>query len=199
MKLCDFGLSRNLSIQKQEDLTEYVVTRFYRAPEIMLSSHSYSNSVDVWSIGCTLGEIISGKVLFPGENYIEQVNLIIDKRGTPDEDTMEMISNDNAKKYIESLGGKDKIPLNDLVPFNNTDAQDLIDRLLDLNPTTRITVDEALQHPYLASLHDPEDEPVFEGEIDFSFESNAGLTLEDVKKLILSEISFYNKSYYDLL
>jgi len=51
LKLCDFGLSRNLSIQKQEDLTEYVVTRFYRAPEIMLSSHSYSNSVDVWSIG----------------------------------------------------------------------------------------------------------------------------------------------------
>ena len=188
-----------MSIQKQEDLTEYVVTRFYRAPEIMLSSHSYSNSVDVWSIGCTLGEIISGKVLFPGENYIEQVNLIIEKRGTPDPATMESISNENAKKYIESLGNKDKIPLSELVPFNNTDAQDLIDKLLDLNPSTRCTVDEALQHPYLASLHDPEDEPVFEGEIDFSFEGNANLTLEDVKKLILTEISFYNKAYYDLL
>lgn len=79
LKLCDFGLSRNLSIQRGEDLTEYVVTRFYRAPEIMLSSHSYSSSVDVWSIGCTLAEIITGKVLFPGENYIEQVNIILEK------------------------------------------------------------------------------------------------------------------------
>lgn len=165
----------------------------------MLSSHSYSNSVDVWSIGCTLGEIINGKVLFPGENYIEQVNLIIEKRGTPDEDTMNSISNDNAKKYIESLGSKDKIPMNDLVPFHSEEAQDLIDRLLDLNPSTRITVDEALKHPYLANLHDPEDEPVFEGEIDFSFEGNADLTLEDVKRLILSEISSYNSAYYDLL
>ena len=195
----DFGLSRNLSIQKQEDLTEYVVTRFYRAPEIMLSSHSYSNSVDVWSIGCTLGEIISGKVLFPGENYIEQVNLIIEKRGTPDKETIESISNENAKKYIESLGCQDKIPMNELVPFNNTDAQDMIDKMLDLNPATRITVEEALEHPYLASLHEPEDEPVFEGKIDFSFEGNANLTLEDVKKLILTEISFYNAAYYDLL
>ena len=73
IRYSDFGLSRNLSVLKKEDLTEYVVTRFYRAPEIMLSSHSYSNSVDTWSIGCTLGEIITGKVIFPGENYIEQV------------------------------------------------------------------------------------------------------------------------------
>lgn len=165
----------------------------------MLSSHSYSNSVDVWSIGCTLGEIITGKVIFPGENYIEQVNLIIEKRGTPDKATMESISNENAKKYIESLGTINKIPMTELVPFNNSDAQDLIDKLLDLNPKTRITVDEALEHPYLASLHDPEDEPIFEGEIDFSFESNADLTVEDVKKLILKEISTYNIRYYELL
>lgn len=70
VKLCDFGLSRNLSKEKGEDLTEYVVTRFYRAPEIMLSSHEYSKAVDVWSIGCSFAEVISGKVLFPGENYI---------------------------------------------------------------------------------------------------------------------------------
>jgi serine/threonine protein kinase len=175
------------------------VTRFYRAPEIMLSSHSYSNSVDTWSIGCTLGEIITGKVIFPGENYIEQVNLIIEKRGTPDEVTMTSISNENAKKYIESLGKINKIPMSELVPFNNSDAQDLIDRLLDLNPNTRITVDEALEHPYLASLHDPDDEPIFEGDIDFSFESNADLTLEDVRKLILQEISSYNIHYQNMI
>lgn len=67
----DFGLSRNLSKEKGEDLTEYVVTRFYRAPEIMLSSHEYSKAVDMWSGGCTLAEIISGRILFPGQHYIE--------------------------------------------------------------------------------------------------------------------------------
>ena len=165
----------------------------------MLSSHLYSNSVDVWSIGWTLWEIITGKVLFPGENYIEQVNLILEKRGTPDEQTMEMISNENAKQYIKSLGDKDKLPLSEIVPFNNEYAQDLIDKMLDLNPKTRITIEEAIKHPYLENLHDPEDEPIFEGEIDFNFENDPNLTLEDVKKLILQEISYYNPSYYDLL
>lgn len=165
----------------------------------MLSSHSYSNSVDVWSIGCTLCEIITGKVLFPGENYIEQVNLIMEKRGTPDEQTMEMISNDNARKYIQGLPPMQKMSINDLVPFGNPQAQDLIDRMLDLNPKTRITIDDAIKHPYLESLHDPEDEPVFEGTIEFSFESDPNLTLEDVKRLILQEISSYNPAYYDLL
>jgi serine/threonine protein kinase len=199
LKLCDFGLSRSLSIQKQEDLTEYVVTRFYRAPEIMLSSHSYSNSVDVWSIGCTLCEIISGKIIFPGENYIEQVNLILEKRGTPDAETMEMISNENAKKYIESLEVKPKTPMKELIPYHDEKALDLIDQLLEFNSNRRISIDEAIKHPYLESLHDPEDEPVFEGSIDFDFENDPNLTLEDVKKLILQEISIYNKAYYDLL
>jgi serine/threonine protein kinase len=100
VKLCDFGLSRNLSKEKGEDLTEYVVTRFYRAPEIMLSSHEYTKAVDMWSIGCSFAEVLSGKVLFPGENYIQQVNLIINACGTPDDETMKLISNENAKKYI---------------------------------------------------------------------------------------------------
>ncbi len=85
LKICDFGLSRSLSKEKKEDLTEYVVTRFYRSPEIMLSSHEYTRSVDIWSAGCSFAEILTGKVLFPGQNYIEQINLIIDLRGTPDD------------------------------------------------------------------------------------------------------------------
>ncbi len=71
LKICDFGLSRNLSKEKGEDLTEYVVTRFYRAPEIMLSSHEYTKAVDMWSAGCSFAEILSGKILFPGQHYIE--------------------------------------------------------------------------------------------------------------------------------
>ena len=60
-----------MSLEIGEDLTEYVVTRHYRAPEIMLSKHEYNKSVDMWSIGCTFCEILTNNILFPGENYID--------------------------------------------------------------------------------------------------------------------------------
>ena len=82
IKICDFGLSRQID-SGLEDLTEYVVTRFYRAPEIMLSSHMYTKSVDIWSTGCTFAEILGRKVLFTGGNYIKQIDLIIKLLGTP--------------------------------------------------------------------------------------------------------------------
>lgn len=70
--------------------------------------------------------------------------------------------------------------------------------MLDLDPNKRITVKDAIKHPYLENLHDPDDEPLFEGAIDFSFENDAKLSLDEIKRLILKEISFYNENYYDL-
>lgn len=151
----------------------------------MLSSHEYSKAVDMWSAGCSLAEIISGRILFPGQHYIEQVNLIISVRGTPDEDTKKQISNEYALKYIESLPQKEKVPLHELFPTAPADALDLLDKMLDLNPARRITVDDALKHPFLESMHDPEDEPSFEGSIDFTFEEDPNLNLDKVKRLIL--------------
>ena len=194
----DFGLSRSLSKEKGEDLTEYVVTRFYRAPEIMLSSHEYTRAVDMWSAGCSLAEIISGRILFPGQHYIEQVNLIIGLRGTPDEDTKKQISNEYALKYIDSLPVKPKVPLQELFPGAPAEALDLLDRMLDMNPGRRVTVEEALNHPFLETMHDPEDEPGFEGALDFSFEEDQSLNLDKVKRLILREIAAFNPAYYDL-
>lgn len=166
-------------------MTEYVVTRFYRAPEIMLSSHEYSKAVDMWSAGCSFAEIMNGKILFPGQHYIEQINLIINLRGTPDPKTKEQIINEYALKYIESLPPKDKVPLAELFPGYPKEAHDLLDKMLDLNPGSRITVDEALKHPFLESMHDPEDEPDFEGSLDFSFEEDSSLNMDKVKRLIL--------------
>jgi serine/threonine protein kinase len=103
LQICDFGLSRNLSTAKGENLTEYVVTRYYRAPEIMLSSNEYDEKVDLWSAGCTLGEVMAGKILFPGQHYIEQINLIMNMRGTPDGETKKQITNQYALKYVDSL------------------------------------------------------------------------------------------------
>ena len=93
----------------------------------MLSSHEYNNSADVWSIGCTLAEILSGKVLFPGENYIEQVNLIIEKRGTPSKDVINKIVNSNARSYVESLPKKAKQDLGKITGCKDPDCIDLLD------------------------------------------------------------------------
>ena len=78
LKICDFGLARGVHAKDDERnatmlLTEYVVTRWYRAPEIMLACHEYSYPIDVWSVGCIFAELLLRKPLFPGEDYIDQV------------------------------------------------------------------------------------------------------------------------------
>ena len=100
IKLCDFGLSRNLDSDDQMALTEYVVTRFYRAPEVMLCSHQYSKCIDIWSAGCTFAEMLTKSYLFPGDNYLNQIKLILEVLGSPEQDDMEFITNQNAKSYI---------------------------------------------------------------------------------------------------
>lgn len=169
LKLCDFGLSRNIS-EGLEDLTEYVVTRYYRAPEIMLSSHEYTKAVDIWSLGCTFAEMLAKKVLFPGANYIQQINLIVKVLGSPSEEDTHFIVNPHAKRFLNSMDKQDKVPFSNFIDTDNPLALDLLEKMIEFNPNKRITVEEALKHPYFEDLHDSDDEPVFEDNIDYSFE-----------------------------
>ena len=85
IKLADFGLARTVSHNEDDDSvkTEYVATRWYRAPEILLGSTKYDKAVDMWSIGCILGELILGKVVFPGKSTINQIEKILEISGQP--------------------------------------------------------------------------------------------------------------------
>jgi len=104
IKLCDFGLSRSLSDKKDRmNLTEYVVTRYYRAPEVMLCSHQYSKSVDIWSAGCTFAELLNRKYLFPGDNYLTQIKLILECLGTQSDEDLQFVTNGHAKNYVMSF------------------------------------------------------------------------------------------------
>ena len=138
---------------------------------------------------------MSGRIMFPGQHYIEQINLIINCRGTPNEATRKQITNEYALKYVESLPEKPKQDLQQLIPNMPPEAIDLLDKMLDMNPKTRIKVTDALEHGFLENLHDIEDEPVFEGTIDFSFETDPTLDLVKIQKLIIKEIAFYNPEY----
>lgn len=81
-------------------MTGYVATRWYRAPEIMLNWMHYNQTVDVWSVGCIMAELLTGRPLFPGTDHIHQLNLIIEILGTPNEDFMARITSDSARSYI---------------------------------------------------------------------------------------------------
>merc|ERR1719335_1106836 len=117
LKICDFGLARTNS--EKEYMTEYVVTRWYRAPELLLSCADYTAAIDVWSVGCIFAELLGRKPLFPGKDYVHQLNLITDVIGSPDEEDIECIESDKARRYIRSLPYKPCIPLDKIFPNAN--------------------------------------------------------------------------------
>lgn len=91
LKICDFGLAT--STQK-ESMTEYVVTRWYRAPELLLSCSDYTSAIDVWSVGCIFAEVLRRKPLFPGKDYVNQLNLIVSTIGSPSPEDLQFIKSD---------------------------------------------------------------------------------------------------------
>lgn len=85
-KVADLGLARSINCPKETNeqvLTEYVATRWYRAPEILLGSNRYSKAVDMWSVGCIIGELLNGKPLFPGNSTLNQIERILELIGRP--------------------------------------------------------------------------------------------------------------------
>ncbi|KAL3470529.1 MAP kinase MpkA [Aspergillus californicus] len=173
LKICDFGLARGFSIDPEENagyMTEYVATRWYRAPEIMLSFQSYTKAIDVWSVGCILAELLGGRPFFKGRDYVDQLNQILHYLGTPNEETLRRIGSPRAQDYVRNLPFMPKIPFQRLFPNANPDALDLLDRMLAFDPSSRVSVEEALEHPYLSIWHDASDEPSCPTTFDFHFE-----------------------------
>ena len=189
LKICDFGLARGVEDEQSGNLTEYVVTRWYRAPEIMLACQEYTKAIDVWSVGCIFAELLARQPLFPGEDYIAQLRLIYEKLGRPPESDLDFITSERAKRFISSLTSKDPTPMAQLFPQHSgeTDALDLVSKMLVFHPDKRINIEKALEHPFMSSLHNPEDEPVADFVFSFDFE-NEELSRERVQSLIWEEM-----------
>ncbi|XP_014271663.1 mitogen-activated protein kinase p38a [Halyomorpha halys] len=185
LKILDFGLAR----PTENEMTGYVATRWYRAPEIMLNWMHYNQTVDIWSVGCIMAELLTGRTLFPGNDHIHQLNLIMEILGTPDADFMMKISSESARTYIQSLPVMRKKNFKDVFRGANAAAINLLERMLELDPEKRITAEEALAHPYLAQYADPSDEPV-SPPFNQSFE-DMDLSVEEWKKLVYEEVTTF--------
>ncbi|AAW45506.1 hypothetical protein CNBH0400 [Cryptococcus deneoformans B-3501A] len=193
LKICDFGLARGFqpgAVQTDQGqagfMTEYVATRWYRAPEIMLSFANYTSSIDMWSVGCILAELLGGKPIFKGEDYVDQLNKILNLLGTPTEDTLRRVGSPRAQDYIRSLPIKPRVKFETLYPNASPLALDLLSKLLTFDPAKRYGCEEALEHQYLAVWHDPADEPLCEVPFDFSFEEEDSVS--GMRDLILEEV-----------
>ncbi|XP_027017865.2 mitogen-activated protein kinase 12 [Tachysurus fulvidraco] len=182
LKILDFGLARQADIE----MTGYVVTRWYRAPEVILSWMHYTQTVDIWSVGCIMAEMLIGKPLFKGHDHLDQLTEIMKITGTPTQEFISKLQSQDAKNYIQKMPKLRKRDLQILMPDTNPQAIAVLESMLLLDPESRVTAAQGLALPYFSEFREPEEEteaPPYDHSLD-----NAEQSLEQWKRLTFSEI-----------
>jgi len=176
LRIADLGLARGRSY-KEEELTDYVVTRWYRAPELMLWPAGYFEAVDIWSVGCIHAEILARKPLFPGENHVDMLRRIGTALGFVQERDLAWLPADGLERdgvltFMEALQlpAKPPQPLESRVPTASEACLDFVCQLLAFDPTRRISAAGALAHAFLAKLSDPAGETTARAPFSWDFD-----------------------------
>ncbi|KAF6114909.1 hypothetical protein HJG60_012662 [Phyllostomus discolor] len=182
LKILDFGLARHADAE----MTGYVVTRWYRAPEVILSWMHYNQTVDIWSVGCIMAEMLTGKTLFKGKDYLDQLTQILKVTGVPGAEFVQKLNDKAAKSYIQSLPQSPKKDFSQLFPRASPQAADLLEKMLELDVDKRLTASQALAHPFFEPFRDPEEETEAQ-KFDDSLEHEK-LTVDEWKQHIYKEI-----------
>ncbi|XP_073843591.1 stress-activated protein kinase JNK-like [Musca autumnalis] len=208
LKILDFGLARTAA-EASFMMTPYVVTRYYRAPEIIVGM-PYKENVDIWSVGCIMGELIRGSILFKGSDHMDQWTKIIQQIGTPDRDFCAELR-PVVRQYVDSLPHCDGYSIERLFPdslFNynlenddvanqgSTDeARDLLARMLTINPAHRISVDEALNHSYINVWYDADEvnAPIVQGGPNLNIDQEEH-DIDEWKKIIFDEVTNFKSN-----
>jgi mitogen-activated protein kinase 15 len=187
VKLCDFGLARTFTEgnHSQVVMTEYVSTRWYRAPELIIGSNQYNEGVDMWAVGCIVGELYGGKPLFPGSSTLDQMERVVAFTGPPSASDIAAMHSEFAETMIANLTyNQPRMTLKQKLPMADADTIDFMQKLLMFNPDHRIPVIAALDHPFVAQFHNPEDELVSDEPIKVSLNDNKRYTVQDYRNKI---------------
>eukprot|EP00607_Mallomonas_marina_P010950 CAMPEP_0182424188 /NCGR_PEP_ID=MMETSP1167-20130531/10299_1 /TAXON_ID=2988 /ORGANISM="Mallomonas Sp, Strain CCMP3275" /LENGTH=341 /DNA_ID=CAMNT_0024603793 /DNA_START=124 /DNA_END=1149 /DNA_ORIENTATION=+ len=198
LAVCDFGLARGFDVEGEDTMTEYVVTRWYRAPELLCESTHYGKPVDVWSVGCIFAELLTHEAFFQGDNPQRQLEVIVSKLGCPHRSKLGFVQSKAALDRILRYENRKPPSFDSLFAKGITSplALDLISSMLQFHPDDRVTVEEALCHPYLKDFHGQMEEPECESLFDFDFERSdtplyTDLTREEVQALMYSEMTHF--------
>ena len=212
LKICDFGLDHgkikdddksvlnlienpSLPIEysnniiyddSKRELNDRNISRWYRAPEAILSPDDYKKPVDIWSIGCILAELLGRQPLFPADNNLDELQKIISVLGSPSDNDLEFITDTKIKNFVNRLAKRTKQSFNLMFSNANPVALDLLGKMLTFSPKKRYTVEQCISHPYFEGLHDPEQEPTAESTFDFSFDKDS-LTKEKLRHMIYEQ------------
>eukprot|EP00828_Plagiopyla_frontata_P042700 TRINITY_DN644_c0_g1_i3.p1 TRINITY_DN644_c0_g1~~TRINITY_DN644_c0_g1_i3.p1 ORF type:complete len:345 (-),score=68.06 TRINITY_DN644_c0_g1_i3:152-1186(-) len=251
IKITDFGLARSvgepmqpipaeesqaiakkqikkITFTQQSKLTQHVVTRWYRAPELILIEKKYTDKIDIWSLGCIFGEVFGmlkdnfpeiskRNPLFPGSSCFplspqanqqnqkkvlqksrtDQLSIIINRLGKPDENDMSFINDQNAKNYLASFEGKSKKEAQkifyDYYPYSSKEAIDLLKKMLQFNPKNRPSIAEVLQHDYFNSVSDKAKEVIQNAElISMDFDDEKEYEIDPLRKMFIKEMEIFN-------
>lgn len=200
--VCDLGLARYVDAsfedEKKNEMTEYVVTRWYRAPELVLCP-DYTTAVDMWALGCILGEILGREPIFQGKDFKNQIEVITKILGKPYGSETRHIKSPAARKFLEDLPPTKGVPFQKMFPEASAEAIDLLAKMLKFAPHERITAEKALEHPFLKKYHRPKREPSAPADMDYSMlepqsKSGEDFTAEELRTLLLKEVSHFRRS-----
>lgn len=168
-KIADFGLARSVSNKPSGDssmslvptepiLTDYVATRWYRAPEILVASKKYTKGIDMWSLGCILGEMIRGKPIFPGSSTINQIERIVTALPKMKEKEINALGAGFGSVLLNQQALGAHATMEDLLYGSPDDAKHLVKSLLVLDPVKRLTASDALSHTYIGKFRNSQQE-----------------------------------------
>jgi len=224
VKICDFGLSRAIEGETSPDalcappaaqgaskphplgrrhLTGHVVTRWYRAPELILLQENYTAAIDLWSVGCIHAELLGmlegirleeRGPLFPGSSCFplspdnkhkdakgsnrgkhDQLSMIFNLLGTPSDEDVARLEREDTRRYLRCFAKRDGEGLRSRFPHVDPDTVDLLGRFLRFNPQERIGVNQALEHPLFAEVRIPEKETMSSSLVSLDFEKEPDL------------------------
>jgi len=150
LKLADFGSCRG--IYSKQPYTEYISTRWYRAPECLLTDGFYNYKMDMWGVGCVFFEVLSLYPLFPGTNELDQVTKIHAVLGTPPQETLAKLKKHSNSHIDFNFPHKEPQIMAKLIPHCSPDCVDIITKLLAYDPDDRLSARQAVKHPYFKDL-----------------------------------------------